>query len=270
MALSGALERQSYAIPTVVRNQSVHSFAGVTLGFICDDEKFLESISERYAVYASVVHRPDYSIRISLVEDARLIERDFPEGELFACESDGAHGALEIIRDRLIFDRALRVILSMRLIERQGLLVHGTAIRDNDLGYLFIGCSGAGKTTCARISARSGRTVMTDELAIVKNINGKFFVYGTPFWGEHQGVSTAEGMPLAGIIDLLKSDEIALVGASPDKSVAGLMRCVVNFDPALHTHDACLGLVSDLVQSVHCRQLRFRRDRDFWNVLKSS
>jgi len=61
----------------------------------------------------------------------------------------------------------LRLLASLLLPSRQGLLVHASAIVVQDEGLLFLGESGAGKTTTARRAGREGAIRIADDLAIV-------------------------------------------------------------------------------------------------------
>jgi len=73
--------------------------------------------------------------------------------------------------------------------KKAGMLVHSTAIKDganHGAGYLFSGVSGAGKSTSSRIWNEHGRDVviLNDDRIIVRKINGKFYLYSTPWHGD--------------------------------------------------------------------------------------
>ena len=76
----------------------------------------------------------------------------------------------------------IRIVLTLVLLKNQGFLVHASSLIRNDKGYVFPGKSGAGKTTITRLTP--GSILLSDELSLIKKINGKFRVYGTPFWSE--------------------------------------------------------------------------------------
>jgi len=67
----------------------------------------------------------------------------------------------------------------------RGIIVHGCGIKHNGRGLLFVGESGAGKTTMARIWSReSGVEILSDDRTIVRKQGDHFVMYGTPWHGE--------------------------------------------------------------------------------------
>lgn len=85
----------------------------------------------------------------------------------------------------IIYD-FLQILLINYLAKRKvGIFVHAVAIKDRDgKGFIFAGESGAGKSTIAQIwHNQSKATVLSDDRIIVKNQNGSFLIYGTPWHG---------------------------------------------------------------------------------------
>lgn len=82
----------------------------------------------------------------------------------------------------------------------QGVFTHAIGVKDLDGGgLLFAGKSGAGKSTTARLWHKSSRAmVLNDDRIIVRNNNGKFFIYGSPWHGEFSDYLTSriESAPL--------------------------------------------------------------------------
>ena len=76
----------------------------------------------------------------------------------------------------------VRIALSLVLLKKQGFLIHASSLIRHHKGYLFPGKSGAGKTTITRLTPDS--TLLSDEVSLIKKVDGKFRAYGTPFWGE--------------------------------------------------------------------------------------
>lgn len=73
--------------------------------------------------------------------------------------------------------------------KKNGLVVHSTAIKDkqkNGQGYLFAGVSGAGKSTSSKIwDKHAGNIiVLNDDRIIIRKINNRFYLYGTPWHGD--------------------------------------------------------------------------------------
>ncbi len=72
------------------------------------------------------------------------------------------------------------------LAKGRGVEVHACGVVDPaGQGYLFAGQSDAGKTTIARLWQKvEGMTVLSDDRIILRNIEGRLWMYGTPWHGE--------------------------------------------------------------------------------------
>jgi hypothetical protein len=82
------------------------------------------------------------------------------------------------------------------LSQGHGVLTHALGINDHGQGLLFVGASGAGKTTLAELYQRhSDATVLGDERVVVTQAGGQFWLSGTPWPGGGFTVS-ADTVPL--------------------------------------------------------------------------
>ncbi|MBU4418310.1 MAG: hypothetical protein KJ594_00265, partial [Candidatus Omnitrophica bacterium] len=100
----------------------------------------------------------------------------------------------------IIYD-FLQVLLINYFAQRnQGIFTHSVGIKDvDDRGLLFAGKSGAGKSTTARLWHKHSKAmVLNDDRIIVRKVNGKFFIYGSPWHGEFSDylASRIESAPL--------------------------------------------------------------------------
>jgi hypothetical protein len=92
------------------------------------------------------------------------------------------------IEYRNYLQRPLLEILFGNLIMRhsKGVMIHGCCVKKNGYGMLFIGQSGAGKTTIANLwKNNSDVTILSDECLIIKKNKDQFWAYGTPWHGEN-------------------------------------------------------------------------------------
>ena len=79
------------------------------------------------------------------------------------------------------------LLLTNLLARGRGVEVHACAVRDRDgCGYLFLGHSGAGKTTMAKLWEKAGGLILSDDRIILRSLDGKIWMYGTPWHGEAQ------------------------------------------------------------------------------------
>ena len=75
------------------------------------------------------------------------------------------------------------------LTNADGIIFHSSAIMVDNKAYLFTAPSGTGKSTHARLwrEMLGDKAVMVnDDKPIIRYIDGKFYVYGTPWNGKHR------------------------------------------------------------------------------------
>src|SRR5690242_18637948 len=81
-------------------------------------------------------------------------------------------------------------LLIVNLLARnRGVELHGCGVVDSDgRGYLFLGQSGAGKTTMARLWQAENQlaTLLSDDRIILRAKAGEIWMYGTPWHGEEE------------------------------------------------------------------------------------
>ncbi len=88
------------------------------------------------------------------------------------------------------------LLLITLLSQGRGVMLHGLGVSDRGEGLLFIGRSGAGKTTLANLyKPCQDVTVLGDERVVVTQVGGQFWLSGTPWPGTGFTVS-ADTVPL--------------------------------------------------------------------------
>ena len=161
---------------------------------------------------------------------------------------------------------ALRYLVSLALVERDGFLLHSAGLLVSDRAYLLCGASGAGKSTAAGLAA--GRAeVLSDELCAVRREAGVWKVWGTPFAGALEDLGSIRGGPLAALAFLEQAPEVR---ADPIGSAEAVRRLYPQVfrpsrDPGRHARWLALG--ADLCARTACLNLRFRKDPAFLEVL---
>ena len=119
---------------------------------------------------------------------------DYREGRLI---TTGKHTKMAI-------DNALMVMFALATADRQTVLFHAAVVSHDGKGYMFLGPSGTGKSTHARLWLQhiEGAELMNDDNPVVRiGDDGSATVYGSPWSGKtpcYRNVSC----PLGGIVVL--------------------------------------------------------------------
>lgn len=100
----------------------------------------------------------------------------------------------------IIYDFLQVLLINYFALKNQGIFTHSIGVKDSGgKGLLFTGKSGAGKSTTARLWHKHSKAmVLNDDRIIVRKLNGKFFIYGSPWHGEFSDylASRIESAPL--------------------------------------------------------------------------
>ena len=92
------------------------------------------------------------------------------------------------------------LLMIHRLSRGEGVEVHAVGISDETgRGHLFLGHSGAGKSTTARLWLdRPGVRILSDDRIILRAREDQIWMYGTPWHGD-AGIASPDSAPLSGI-----------------------------------------------------------------------
>ncbi len=145
-----------------------------------------------------------------------------------------------------------------RLALGEGVEVHALGLADQDRsGYLFLGHSGAGKSTTARLwLAEPGVQLLSDDRIIIRKQDGKFWMYGTPWHGD-AGVASPGRAPLSAIFLLEQAPTNQVAGLPAAQAAAELLaRAFLPYYQRSGIHFT-LDFLDQLTRSVPCSILRF-------------
>lgn len=106
----------------------------------------------------------------------------------------------------------------------QTLMVHASVIRNDGLGYMFLGRSGTGKSTHSRLWLNHipGSVLLNDDNPVVRVIDGLAYVYGTP-WSGKTPCYKNESVPLKAVVRLSQAPYNKIARFAPLQSFASLM-----------------------------------------------
>jgi hypothetical protein len=115
------------------------------------------------------------------------------------------------------------LLMIHRLSRGEGVEVHAVGISDESgRGHLFLGHSGAGKSTTARLWIdRPGVRILSDDRIILRAQEGQIWMYGTPWHGD-AGIASPDCAPLTGIFLLEHGNGNERLPLPPGRAAAEL------------------------------------------------
>jgi hypothetical protein len=184
-----------------------------------------------------------------------ILEPGFKSGEIYI-----AHTQFEQNLPPDPLGHPLNQILMILLLSLgKGVLFHACGVADKDSGYLFLGNSGDGKSTMAKLWFDRSTTILNDDRIVVREKEGAFWMYGTPWHGDFKELSP-KGLPIQKIFFLRRGKGNKVVLKNGAEAVAMfLARC---FPPLwdnkgmAFTTDLCHHIVNE----IPCYELRFVPD----------
>jgi hypothetical protein len=192
------------------------------------------------------------------------VQKDFARGEVLLhrqyFDTDQSTYPLEYPLDELLFVNFLAL--------GRGVEVHSCGIVDaSGNGYLFVGQSEAGKTTMARLwSDEPGITILSDDRIILREVDGKIWMFGTPWHGE-AGFALPAAAPLTHIYFLQKGVKNELLPQGKAEAAARLFSCC--FTPLYFPEVVkfTLAFFEEVVRAVPLHELRFLPDKSVLDLI---
>lgn len=223
------------------------------------------------AVWRAYEDRDGYRIDCSsdllgdLPYKVALFDREFRQGSILMrpeAYADSMHP----------LDYPLDEVIVAHLLGRgRGVELHGCGIIDRDgRGQLFVGQSGAGKTTTARVWLSEGHyEIVSDDRVIVRFVDGEWRMFGTPWHGEAE-LSSPLSAPLGAIHLLVQASRTELVSLPPARAAAALFGCT--FPPFYDAGAVAFTLecLDRIVCDLPVRALRFLPDRSLLDCIRSA
>lgn len=145
-----------------------------------------------------------------------------------------------------------------RISRGHGLEVHACGLSDHGRGILFLGVSGTGKSTTARVWDQLEEVlVLSDDRIIITNQDGLFWIHGTPWHGD-AGIADPSGVPLSAIFFISHAEETL---ARPISPVLAASQLIARSFPTYWNREGMefsAELAGNLVQQLPAYELAFK------------
>jgi len=165
----------------------------------------------------------------------------------------------------------LAELLMMNLLSlSRGALLHACGVSDKGRGLLFVGKSGAGKSTMAELwRDEEGATILSDDRVIVREQEGRFWAYGTPWHGD-AGFCSPQSVPLDAMFVIRHGGENSIMRLEEVRQVVSSL--LVRSFPTFWNAEGMaftLGFLERMSQGVPCYDLGFLPDKGIVQLVRS-
>lgn len=240
------------------------SIGGIPLSLVFSEQKLREKAEARYASFQEASEE-GFPIHLNAaISPGTIPWFDYTlNGATLRLGTAAAD--MDNVGNEYTLDSLLRILLSLKLLPERGFLLHAATITHQGASYVFMGRSGAGKSTIA--SHAPAGAALTDEISLVRSVNGVWHAHGTPFWGEFRAGGQNLGYPLAGIYALVQAEENHVAPLSPRAALRELLANVLFFSSERAHREQLLRITSEIVAELPIYCLQFTRDISFWEAL---
>jgi hypothetical protein len=160
----------------------------------------------------------------------------------------------------------LSEMLASRLLARiDAVDLHASTAHLDGRAFVFVGHSGAGKTTISEIALAAGAAILSDDRTIVGVRDGHPIAWGTPWHGTGRR-SSSRTAPIAGLFLLVQSDAERVVPVPAGRAFKELFVRLIHHRFTAAETEAALATVERLAASCPMWELHFRRHPDAFRV----
>jgi hypothetical protein len=118
-------------------------------------------------------------------------------------------------------------LFSVWFAESRDIILHASGVMVDQEGYAFIGTSGAGKSTLAsQLSKHESVTVLGEDQVILRYIDQRFWIFGTP-WHENPSMCSPAGVPLEKLFTLDRSLKPGIHPITPLDGITRILQTAV-------------------------------------------
>jgi hypothetical protein len=152
--------------------------------------------------------------------------------------------------------------------KRLGMILHACGVDDGGQGLLFLGPPNVGKSTMGKLWKEGGAATLSDDRVIIRRLDGRFWIYGTPWCSYPELVSTGRA-PLDKVFFLKHAPDNEIKLLSPAEAAA---RLLTNCFPPFYDQEAMVFILEfcgHLASEIPACELGFIPDQSAVEFLRS-
>jgi len=277
------LEKTGPFVPALATQVDVYSIViaigGVAVRVNTTDAGFLELMRNRYAGFINTLAcvECDFDVELGQLRfadpsaDVSVTHRAgqwfLQRGDFYA-EWDPAtgHGLIRQTANPYSIDGVLRIVHTLVLAKQGGFLLHSASAVRNGKAFLFVGVSGAGKTTISRL-APADATLLTDEISYVRKLDDDYVAFGTPFTGELAKLGVNTSAPIGALYLLAQGAENRVDPVTISDAGRGVLANMLFFAEGQEMVHCAFQAACDFADRVPVYRLTFVPDARVWEMI---
>lgn len=150
-----------------------------------------------------------------------------------------------------------------------GVMIHACGIKIEDSGIIFIGDSGSGKSTIAKLWRRKyDNSILSDECIIIRKIKKHFYIFGTPWHSDVREVNNGP-VPLRGIFFIKHAKNNTVTPKNSINAVSSLLFSnshITILDQLEIKHR--LQFFDELINEIPCYELGFVPNNEVIKIIR--
>jgi len=179
-------------------------------------------------------------------------------------KADGWYG--EVLSVSLAVEYALRWIAGIEMLAVGGLAVHSSAAVLGFGAHLFLGPSGAGKSTIA-FEGDFDSVICDDLNLIAPDLDGVWYVWPSPFWGQFREQTRSIPVPLVGIWTLEGRERTEATPIETAEAAVAMFSRIIDISAAERAPGMALERIARVVEQVPSAKLSWRRGEPLSQLL---